>query len=621
MNREERRGAREASSDARPAALARATVRFWRALRRRMLGSSSRFVHGRHYGVTLPDSSFDALRSERILSFLVAESLIGRRHLHRVNRPAPLRTLARVHTDAYLESLTAPGALTGVLGFEVTEEQHDRYLFSQGEQTAGTVLAARLALEGAAVVVNLGGGFHHALSDRGQGFCVFNDVAVAVADRRAAGFDGPVLVVDLDLHDGDGTRRIFAGDPSVHTLSIHNRHLDGIEAEASTSVALGDSVDDETYLRAVREHLPRVLGGFRPALAFYLAGADPALDDRLGNWRISAGALLERDRFVVERLRQAGAPVPLVILLAGGYGHEAWRYSARFLSTLCSVGGTLEPPPTDGLRLAHYRRVSRSLGRGELTGEPGEDWALTEADVDPGAAAHRVGSRFLDYYSRHGIEVALERTGLLEELRRRGHAVVLVELRAEGPREHTVVVRSEDHGGESLIELRARRDLRALPGAEVLWLEWLLLQDPAARFTAERPRLPGQRHPGLGLLREVSALLVVICERLRLDGIAFVPSHYHIAAQAHSHFRFLDPEAQARFEKLRLALAGLKLVDAIRAIEEGRVRERGSGKPLRWTPSPMLVAVSAGLRARLADEAHRRRVDELAARFDYAVRL
>ena len=585
-------------------------------MRQAILGSPVRFVHGRNYGVVLPDSAFDAGRSQRILSFLLAERLVRRHHVHRVARPASLRSLRRVHDPGYLESLGAQGALAPILGFEVTEEQHERFLLAQREQVAGTVLSSRLALEGHGIVANLGGGFHHALADRGQGFCAFNDVAVAIAFARAGGFAGRVLVVDLDLHDGDGTREIYAADDSVYTFSIHNHDLGRLAARQSKSIALGDAVEDAEYLAAVREHLPGVVAGFRPGLAFYLAGCDPALDDRLGNWRITAGALLERDRFVVDTLRAARPPVPIVILLAGGYGREAWRYSARLLAGLARGGPAIEPPATDQVRLEQYRRVSRGLSRVELTREPADDsWELAPEDVEPG----HVPPRFLDFYSRHGVEVALERTGFLDELRRRGHGALRVELRAESQREQTLVVRSEDHAEGNLVELRARRDSRIVPGASLLWLEWLLLQDPAATFTPERPRLPGQRHPGLGLLREVSALLVVICERLALDGIAFVPSHYHIAKQARSHFRFLDPEAQARFDGLRRALGDRKLVDAIRTLEEGRVRDRSSGRPFTWVPSPMLVPVGAKLRERLDDEDYRRRVQELAAGFDFVI--
>jgi len=591
--------------------------RCWRWFLLRLLGSSTRFVYGRHYGVELPDHSFDHQRADRILSFLLNERLVERRHIHRILHPASLRRLRTVHDDDYLESLASPDALTGILGFEVNAKQHDAYLLSHREQVSGTLWATRLALASDGIAINIGGGFHHALSDRGQGFCMFNDVAVAIAERRAAGFDAAILVIDLDLHDGDGTRQIFASDPTVHTFSIHNRHLGPVEAEASTSIALDDGVEDALYLATLRETLPALLAQVRPRLAIYLAGCDPARDDRLGNWRITADGLLRRDRFVIDLLRAGTRRVPTAIVLAGGYGQEAWRYSARFMSTLVHTGRPVEPPETAWLRLQHFRKITRLLGPGDLTQEPSESWELTEDDIDPSAMGRDRRTRFLDYYSRHGIELGLERTGVLDKLRQRGHRAVRIELDLEHPREHTLRILSDDAGGESLFELRARRDAQTVRGMELLWLEWLLLQDPLSRFTPERPRLPGQRYPGLGLLREVSALLVLICERLELDGLGFVPSHFHIAAQTGSYFHFANPEAQARFLALRELLGTERLGAATRALEEGRVRDRRTGEPIRWQPAAMVHPVSVRLTAALDNETYKRKVEELKNRNDF----
>jgi acetoin utilization deacetylase AcuC-like enzyme len=459
-----------------------------------VLGSSTRFVYGRHYGSELPDSSFDRQRADRILSFLLNERLVERRHIHRILQPASMRRLRTVHDDDYLESLASPDAMAGILGFQVTPDQHDGYLLSHREQVSGTMWATRLALAGGGVAANLGGGFHHATVDRGQGFCVFNDIAVAIAERRTAGFNDPILVIDLDLHDGDGTRQIFASDPTVHTLSIHNHHLGPLEAVASTSIALDDGVEDERYLTTLRETLPALLTEVRPGLAIYLAGCDPASDDRLGNWRITSEGLLQRDRYVVDSLRSGPGPVPTAIVLAGGYGQEAWRYSARFMSTLAHSGRPVEPPETAWLQLQHFRKIARLLTPGDLTHEPSGSWQLTEDDIDPSGVGRDRRTRFLDYYSPHGIELGLERTGLLDQLRRRGHRSIRLELDLENPREHTLRIRSDDAGGESLIELRARRDTHTVKGMELLWIEWLLLQDPLSRFIPERPALPGQNH-------------------------------------------------------------------------------------------------------------------------------
>jgi len=593
--------------------------RGWRWVLHRALGSSTRFVYGRHYGVPLPDSSFDSQRAERILSFLLEERLVERRHVQRVFHPASLRRLRTVHGDDYLESLGEADALTGILGFRVSAEQQDAYLLSHREQVAGTVWAMRLALASDGIAVNLGGGFHHALAERGQGFCVFNDVAVAVADRRSAGFEAPVLVIDLDLHDGDGTRQLFAADRSVHTFSIHNRHLAPPEAIASTSIALGGGVEDAAYLDTLRQALPSVVDEVRPRLVVYLAGCDPARDDRLGDWKITAAGLLERDLYVVETLRTGPRPVPVAVVLAGGYGQEAWRYSARFMSTLVHSGRPIEPPETAWLRLQQLRKIAKLLSPGELTHERSDDWQLSEEDIDPSAAGRNRRTRFLDYYSRHGIELGLERTGLLERLRRRGHRAIRIELDLDHPREHTLRIRSDDAGGETLMELRARRDTQTVQGMSLLWVEWLLLQDPKSRFTGDRPPLPGQQFPGLGLLREVSAVLVLICERLELDGLAFVPSHYHIAACTLSYFHFVDPEAQARFLALREALGSERLVEATRALEEGRVRDSRTGESIGWNPATMVHPVSARLTETLDGEAYIHAVEELKANFEFEI--
>jgi acetoin utilization deacetylase AcuC-like enzyme len=557
-----------------------------------------RFVVGRRYGLELPSSSHDARRSGRILSYLLAEGLVSRRDVQ-APRPVSMRALRRVHDDAYLESLQETSSLMPILGYTLPEEQHDEFLYSYREIVGGTVQASRLALANRGVVVNLGGGFHHARSDRGQGFCVFNDVAVAVAKQREQGFRDPVLVIDLDLHDGDGTREIFANDPSVHTFSIHNRHLGPVEAQASTSIELGSGVGDELYLRTLRERLPDLLRAVRPGMVFYLAGCDPADDDALGDWRISAKALLERDRLVMEQIRGASGPVPTVVLLAGGYGQEAWRYSARFFAALLGHPEP-EPPPTSQLALAHFRRISSMLRTSELTAEPADaELSLTEDDLLPTSYSSAKSTRFLEYYSLHGVELALERYGVFDRLRKKGYDDLTLEFELDDPSGQSLRVRTRGNRSESLAELKVRRERRLFAGLELLAVEWLLLQDPRAVANRGRVALPGQEHPGLGMLREVSALLILICERLGLDGLLIVPSHYHIAALTTGHCRFVDPTDEARFEALREALAGTRLAEASRAIEEGRVVDRESGEPFRWKPAPMVLPFSDRLKAAL----------------------
>lgn len=565
---------------------------------------------GRKYGIELPGSAYDARRPRRILSFLLAEKLLRRRDLHQP-RPVSMRALRRVHGDDYLESLQDPGSLVSVLGYALPEEEHDAFLLSHRNITGGTLLATRLAMAHQTTAVNLGGGFHHAMADRGQGFCVFNDVAVAIAKHRASGFRDPVLVIDFDLHDGDGTRAIFADDPTVHTLSIHNHDLGEPAAVESKSLALGSDVGDAAYLDAVERSLPPLLTRFRPGLVFYLAGSDPAADDAMGDWRISAQALLSRDRFVVRQVRGGAGRPPLVILLAGGYGHDSWRYSARFLSSMVARSA-LEPPQTADLTLAHYRRISRALRVSELTAEKyKEEWSLSESDLMPAANTPHRSTRLLGYYSRHGIDLALERYGIFERLRKKGFDDLTLDLELDDPTAQTVRLRTPAPDAQEIVEIRLRTESRLFEGLPMLAVDWLLMQNPRSQFdAATRPPLPGQQHPGLGMLREVSAILVLICERLDLHGLVVVPSHYHVAALSSGIFQFIEPDDQARFDALRSALRGLKLIDAAYAVEQGRVIDEASGEPAAWEPGPMVHPVSESLRARLDSASHREQVEE-----------
>ena len=487
----------------------------------------------------------------------------------------------------------------------------------------GTILAARLALA-RGIAVNLGGGLHHAYADHGERFCLWNDVAVAVRELREGGFAAPVLVVDLDLHDGDGTRALFAVAPTVHVLSIHNRTTTAVSAANSTVVELGGGVEDAAYLAAIETHLPPLLASLQPGLVVYLAGCDPAADDAIGDWQISAAGMLARDRFVVERVRggRKGKRTPLAIVLAGGYGHRTWTYSARAFAWLIS-GRTLDPPSSEEMTLARYRAAAARIAPHELTGEgaPGEaspdDWGLTAEDLSA-AGGMRARTRFLGFYTPQGLELALERSGLLDRVRARGFPQLALDLELDNPGGETVRLVAPGVPAP-LIEMRARIDRGSVPELALLRIEWLLLQDPRARFTAERPRLPGQRFPGLGLLPDVMALMVVACERLHLDGVLFVPAHFHTAAQGRRILSFLSPEDEGLFRALQAALAPFPLAVATAAVEEGRVVDAATGEVLAWPPMPMVLPVTDRLRAKIAGADYEGRAAAVAER-SYAVR-
>ncbi|HVT58885.1 MAG TPA: histone deacetylase [Thermoanaerobaculia bacterium] len=574
------------------------------------------YVYSERYQVDLP--GVDALRGERIVCFLEEAGLLGRRALHRPDLAA-LRDLRRVHTDGYLESLSRHDALLQAFGLELPDYAVERVLAAQRAMVGGTMLATRLALAGGGIAVNLGGGLHHAFAGRGERFCLFNDIAVAIAELRADGFAGQVLIVDLDLHDDDGTRSLFAADPTVFTFSVHNRSATAAAAQAAIAIELGGGVGDQRYLEVLHSELPRLFARARPDVVYYLAGCDPAADDTLGDWQISSPAMLERDRLVLRCARGGLRELPLVIVLAGGYGPRSWRYSARFLSTLRGRlpgrARPVEPPSTSEVTLTRYRRLARELHATGMapgrvlsdatakTPRAGEDWSgwgLTAEDVHAALGGPLRPQRLLGRYTRQDLELILERGGLLERLRQLGFAHPTLELELDNPAGETVCLFGDSTRRDKLLELRLRIDRRTLPGATLLGIEWLLLQNPRAHFTLTRPRLPGQEHPGLGMLRDVMSLLVVACERLQLDGLIWVPARYSVAVQGKRSLHFLRPADEELFGALNRAIAGLSLSAAALAIEEGRVVDAATGRPFSWPPMPMVEPVSPELRARLA---------------------
>jgi len=183
----------------------------------------------------------------------------------------------------------------------------------------GTILAAETALE-EGLAVHIGGGFHHAFSDHGEGFCVFNDVAVALERMRYEGRIDKALVVDCDVHQGNGTADIFSDKDYAFTFSIHQMDLyPAHKPSSSLDVGLWSGDGDDKYLAALREHFPRLFHEYQPDLVFYLAGADPYEKDQLGALKLTPAGLRERDEIVIGAARKLG--LPLVIVLAGGY---AW---------------------------------------------------------------------------------------------------------------------------------------------------------------------------------------------------------------------------------------------------------------------------------------------------------
>jgi acetoin utilization deacetylase AcuC-like enzyme len=233
-------------------------------------------------------------------------------------RQAAVEDVLLVHTEDYVTRLRA-GALTPReirrLGLPWSKALVRRSFLA----TAGTIATARFALEDG-IASNLAGGTHHAFPDHGEGFCVLNDVCVAVRVLRREGLIRRAAVVDLDVHQGNGTASIFADDAEVFTFSMHGaKNYPLFKQRSSLDVELPDGTADDEYMEALARHLPRVFA-HAPDIVFYLGGADPYAGDKLGRLALTITGLRARDKFVLRECRERGLPVATV--MSGGYAAD-----------------------------------------------------------------------------------------------------------------------------------------------------------------------------------------------------------------------------------------------------------------------------------------------------------
>jgi acetoin utilization deacetylase AcuC-like enzyme len=274
---------------------------------------SDRFVLPLPEGHKFPMAKYAGLR-ERIL----AEGIVQPGDLHEAP-PAAWDDLMLVHERGYVEAVAAgtlPRDMQRRIGFPWSPQMVERSRRSVG----ATIAAARTALnEG--VAANLAGGTHHSFADRGEGFCVFNDVAVGARVLQRDGNARRVAIVDLDVHQGNGTAAIFASDASVFTFSMHGEKNFPFRKEASDlDVALEDGTEDDEYLALLESHLDEVLNQHKPDFVFYLAGADPYEGDRLGRLKLTIAGLRIRDEMVFSSCQRRGLPV--AVSMSGGYASD-----------------------------------------------------------------------------------------------------------------------------------------------------------------------------------------------------------------------------------------------------------------------------------------------------------
>lgn len=309
-------------------------------------------VYAPGYDLSLPGFNwlhpFDGRKFSRAWSILRAR-LGGAldRHWEEPGAPAGDADLMRVHTGQYLASLASPAVVAKALEIWALKFLprgiiERRLLRPMRLAVAGTILATRRALENdGAIAMNVGGGFHHAFPDHGEGFCLYADVAVAIAAARASGALGerdPIAVIDLDAHRGNGVWEICGRDPAIRVLDVYNFQtypglFPGAVEDFPFQVPLKAGTSDAAYLDTVREELPRFLASMpRPRLAIYNAGTDVVAGDPIGRLAVSAEGVAQRDRLVLDAL--AERQIPSVIVTSGGYSPRSHQLVAELALAL-----------------------------------------------------------------------------------------------------------------------------------------------------------------------------------------------------------------------------------------------------------------------------------------------
>lgn len=289
---------------------------------------------------------FDIHKYAKIHTQLRKKRLIRRDDTYEPEQIAPA-DLARIHLPKYLESLKSPEAaakylempLVAALPAGVLENgiiKPFRYA------TGGTLLAARLALTCGAAV-NIGGGYHHAKPASGEGFCVFADVPIAIRVLQAENLIKRALVIDVDVHQGNGTIVCLANDPTTYTFSMHQRDIYPIPKEkGDLDIDIEGGTTDETFLRILAENLPKVFTAARPDIVFIVAGCDTLKADILASVEMTVEGLVKRDAMIMAACVDRG--VPAVMTLAGGYSKSAWTAQYKSIANLIKTHGLLRKP-------------------------------------------------------------------------------------------------------------------------------------------------------------------------------------------------------------------------------------------------------------------------------------
>ncbi|MCB0283483.1 MAG: histone deacetylase [Calditrichae bacterium] len=273
-------------------------------------------------------NSFDIYKYKRIRDQLITDKLLKLKHIL-YPQPCSYNDINLVHTNNYIRKIKDPVFVNQALKIEVNSVWDNTVLEYYKAVCGGTVFAAFNAISLGKPVFNLGGGFHHAQPDKAEGFCLLNDIAIAIRKIKLKTEIKNILIVDLDYHQGNGNTKIFKDDASVFTFSIHADCWNKFDAVANLDVLVSSDLSDREYLRQIRLNLKEVLSSFKADLIFYIAGSDPYKGDNLADMKISRKAMLQRNVYILSKAREH--KIPIVVLPGGGYGPDSWLIYYEFI--------------------------------------------------------------------------------------------------------------------------------------------------------------------------------------------------------------------------------------------------------------------------------------------------
>ena len=280
---------------------------------------------------------FDTLRFSRTFAAVMAQTNVHPDQIY-IPKPVTDEELELVHSDDFIHELNNPKAIAQYLEWPFLEDLSiddlpavtDPFRHAAG----GTLLAAQEALLWGASI-NIGGGFHHAKPRYGEGFCLFADIPIAIRKLRAEHKLRKTLVVDLDVHQGNGTVASLDPEDECYTFSMHQEHIyPFLREESDLDIELEAGTGDAEYMRLLSKHLPQVIDEAEPEMVFYVAGCDPLSGDPLASLELSPGGILARDNLVISTC--AARSIPVVMTLAGGYRHDVWQVQADSIANIIS---------------------------------------------------------------------------------------------------------------------------------------------------------------------------------------------------------------------------------------------------------------------------------------------